>query len=65
MNWIEVVLEVPFEKTNAFSDALIDAGALSVTVEDADEGTPQEKPLYLYETDKILEQELKGVANGY
>lgn len=46
MNWIEVVLEVPFEKTNAFSDALIDAGALSVTVEDADEGTPQEKPLF-------------------
>lgn len=30
-----------------------------------DENKPQEKPLYLYETDKILEQELKGVANGY
>ena len=26
---------------------------------------PEEKPLYLYETDKILDQELKGVANGY
>ena len=46
MNWIEVVLEVAFEKTNAFSDALLDAGALSITVEDADEGTPQEKPLF-------------------
>ena len=30
-----------------------------------DENKPQEKPLYLYETDKVLEQELKGVANGY
>ena len=25
----------------------------------------QEEPLYLFETDKILEDELKGVANGY
>lgn len=46
MNWIEVVLEVAFENTNAFSDALLEAGALSITVEDADEGTPQEKPLF-------------------
>ena len=30
-----------------------------------DETKPEDKPLYLYETDKILEQELKGVANGY
>ena len=30
-----------------------------------DETMPEDKPLYLYETDKILEQELKGVANGY
>ena len=30
-----------------------------------DETKQEEKPLYLYETDKILEQELKGVANGY
>lgn len=46
MNWIEVVVEVAFEKTNAFSDALLEAGALSITVEDADEGTLQEKPLF-------------------
>lgn len=25
----------------------------------------QDEPLYLFETDKILEEELKGVANGY
>ena len=31
-----------------------------------DKSEPEEKPLYLYETDKILDQELKkGVANGY
>ena len=30
-----------------------------------DETKQEDKPLYLYETDKILEQELKGVANGY
>lgn len=46
MSWKEVILEVAFEDTNAFSDALLDAGALSITVEDADEGTPQEKPLF-------------------
>ncbi len=46
MNWIEIVMEVPFVHTGAFSDALLNAGALSVTVEDADYGTPQEKPLF-------------------
>ena len=25
----------------------------------------QDEPLYLFETDKILDDELKGVANGY
>ncbi len=46
VNWIEVVLDVAFEDTNAFSDALLETGALSVTVEDADEGTPREKPIF-------------------
>ncbi len=46
MSWTEVVLEVAFEDTNAFSDALLEAGALSITVEDADEGTSREKPLF-------------------
>ena len=46
VNWIEIVLDVAFEDTNAFSDALLEAGALSVTVEDADEGTPREKPIF-------------------
>ena len=30
-----------------------------------DETNIQDEPLYLFETDKILDDELKGVANGY
>lgn len=30
-----------------------------------DDKTTNEQPLYLFETDKILQEELKGVANGY
>ncbi len=46
MSWIEVVIEVRREHAEALSDALMDAGALSVSVEDADEGTEQEQPLF-------------------
>lgn len=46
MNWKEIVIEIGFDDTVSYSDALMDAGALSVTVEDIDEGTPQEKPMF-------------------
>ena len=46
MNWNEVVVEIAFDVTNAFSDALMNAGAMSITVEDADLGTPEEQPLF-------------------
>lgn len=46
MSWTEIVLEVPRDQTEQMSDALIDAGALSVSVEDADEGTEAEQPLF-------------------
>lgn len=46
MGWIEIVIEVAREQAEALSDALMDAGALSVSVEDADEGTDAEKPLF-------------------
>ena len=46
MSWTEVVIEVPREHAERLSDALMEAGALSVSVEDADEGTEQEKPLF-------------------
>jgi len=46
MSWIEVIIEIAREHAEGMSDALMEAGALSVSVEDADEGTEQEKPLF-------------------
>ncbi len=46
MSWLEIVIEVARDNAEALSDALMEAGALSVSVEDADEGTEQEKPLF-------------------
>ena len=46
MSWIEIVAEVNREKAEQFSDALMELGALSVSVEDADEGTDAEQPLF-------------------
>ena len=46
MSWTEVVIEIARDHAEALSDALMEAGALSVSVEDADEGTDQENPLF-------------------
>jgi ribosomal protein L11 methyltransferase len=46
MSWTEIVIEVALDHAEALSEALMDAGALSVSVEDADEGTDAEKPLF-------------------
>ena len=46
MSWTEIVLEVPRDQAERLSDALIESGALSVSVEDADEGTDAERPLF-------------------
>ena len=46
MGWIEIVIEVAREHAEPLSDALMESGALSVSVEDADEGTAAEKPLF-------------------
>ncbi len=46
MAWVEVVIEVARDHAEALSDALLDAGALSVSVEDADLGTEAEQPLF-------------------
>ena len=46
MSWTEVVIEIAREHAEGLSDALMEAGALSVSVEDADEGTDAEKPLF-------------------
>lgn len=46
MSWTEVVIEVPRTLAEALSEALLDGGALSVSVEDADFGTDAEQPLF-------------------
>ncbi|PRC91365.1 50S ribosomal protein L11 methyltransferase [Solimicrobium silvestre] len=46
MSWIEIVVEVARAQAENFSDALMELGALSVSVEDADEGTDAEQPLF-------------------
>jgi ribosomal protein L11 methyltransferase len=46
MSWTEIVIEIEREHAEALSDALMEAGALSVSVEDADEGTDAEQPLF-------------------
>jgi ribosomal protein L11 methyltransferase len=46
MSWTEIVIEVALDHAEALSEALMEAGALSVSVEDADEGTDAEKPLF-------------------
>ncbi len=46
MSWNEIVIEVPQHQAELMSEALMEAGALSVSVEDADEGTDAERPLF-------------------
>jgi ribosomal protein L11 methyltransferase len=46
MSWTEIVIEVARHHAEKLSDALMDAGALSVSVEDADQGTDSEQPLF-------------------
>lgn len=46
MAWIEIIIEIARDHAENLSDALMEAGALSVSVEDADEGTDAEKPLF-------------------
>jgi ribosomal protein L11 methyltransferase len=46
MSWTEIVIEVARNDAEALSDALLEAGALSVSVEDADLGTEAEQPLF-------------------
>jgi len=46
MGWTEIVIQVTRDQAEALSDALMESGALSVSVEDADEGTVAEQPLF-------------------
>jgi ribosomal protein L11 methyltransferase len=46
MSWTEIVIEISIQHAEALSDALMNAGALSVSVEDAEQGTEAERPLF-------------------
>ena len=46
MLWVNARIIADAQQAEALGDALMDAGALSVTVEDADAGTPAETPQY-------------------
>ena len=44
--WISVVLQAEADRAEALSEALLDQGALSVTLDDADAGTEREQPQF-------------------
>ena len=46
MTWLSVTLETDCADADALSDALLEAGALSAGIEDADAGTPAETPQF-------------------
>lgn len=46
MRWTEIVVDVARGHAESLSDALMESGALSVSVEDADLGTAAEQPLF-------------------
>src|SRR5689334_21797442 len=46
MSWLSVSFDVAADEVEAVSDALIDAGAASVDVTDADAGSALEQPVF-------------------
>jgi ribosomal protein L11 methyltransferase len=46
MTWLSVSIETDCSHAEALADALLDAGALSASIEDADAGTPAETPQF-------------------
>ena len=44
--WMSVTLQAEANKAEALSEALLEAGALSISIEDADAGTPAEQPQF-------------------
>ena len=46
MTWLSLCIETDCQHADALADALLDAGALSASIEDADAGTAAEKPQF-------------------
>ena len=46
MSWLSVTIDTDCGHAEPLADALLDAGALSASIEDADAGTPEETPQF-------------------
>ncbi len=46
MSWLSLTFSLPRAQAETFADALMEAGALSVNLEDADQGTASEQPIF-------------------
>ena len=46
MSWLSISIETDCHHAEALADALLEAGALSASIEDADAGTPNETPQF-------------------
>ncbi|MBS1226995.1 MAG: ribosomal protein methyltransferase [Proteobacteria bacterium] len=46
MSWLSIIIETDCHHAEALADALLDAGALSASIEDADAGTDKETPQF-------------------
>jgi ribosomal protein L11 methyltransferase len=46
MPWLSVIIDTDCRRAEPLADALIDAGALCASIEDADAGTPEELPQF-------------------
>lgn len=46
MSWLSITIETDCQHAESLADALLDAGALSASIEDADAGTPNETPQF-------------------
>ncbi len=46
MTWLSIAIETDCQHAEALADALLEAGALSASIEDADAGTAAETPQF-------------------
>ncbi|MFB0936788.1 MAG: 50S ribosomal protein L11 methyltransferase [Propionivibrio sp.] len=46
MSWLSITIQTDCQHAESLADALLDAGALSASIEDADAGTPNETPQF-------------------
>lgn len=65
LQWQEVALEVSRDEAEAWADAFLEAGALSVQAEDADAESPDEQPIFGEPLTPGQAETVAGVAFGW